>query len=172
MSITGLKIGFAITGSFCTIDKILIEIEKLINGGAEVYSIGSDTVNSINTRFGTADEMKEKLFNLTGKNIISSIKEAEEIGPTAYLDIMIIAPCTGNTLAKITNGITDTPVTMATKAHLRNQKPVVISISTNDGLGANAKNIGMLINMKNIYFVPFGQDNPTQKPNSLIARTD
>ena len=169
MLLDGKKIGFAITGSFCTLDKILPEVERLVSNGAKVFPILSDSVDKLDTRFGTAKDLKLKLEGITGEKIITTIVGAEPIGPKSLMDIVIIAPCTGNTLAKIANGITDTSVTMACKAHLRNQKPVVVSISTNDGLGINAKNIGMLLNMKNIYLVPFGQDGPASKPNSLVA---
>ena len=169
MLLDGVKVGIGITGSFCTFETILIEIKRLVDEGADVYPIMSFNASNLDTRFGIASEWKEKIEELTGKEIISTIEEAEPIGPKAYLDILIIAPCTGNTLAKIANAITDTPVTMAWKAHLRNNKPVVVAISTNDGLTANAKNIGALLNMKNVYFVPFGQDDPIKKCNSLIA---
>jgi len=172
MSLNNIKIGFALTGSFCTFNKVFQEIEKLVSEGAEVYPIVSESVNKYDTRFGRVDEWKQRLEEITGKKAISSITEAEPIGPKSLLDILIVAPCTGNTLAKIANGITDTTVTMAVKAHLRNQKPVVIAISTNDGLGANARNLGTLLNRKNIYFVPFGQDDPIKKCNSLVAKFD
>jgi dipicolinate synthase subunit B len=166
------KIGFAVTGSFCRVNDIFPEIKKLINEGAEVFPIISDSIDKNDTRFGRADETKMKLEGLTGKKIMTTFVEAEPIGPKSLLDILIVAPCTGNSLGKIANGITDTSVTMAVKAHLRNQKPVVIAISTNDGLGANAKNLGMLINTKDIYFVPFGQDDPIKKSSSLLAKMD
>lgn len=169
MLLEGVKVGIAITGSFCTFDIILVEIKRLVDEGADVYPIISFNVDNFDTRFGTAKEWKDKIEEATGKEIISTIQGAESIGPKAYLDIVVVAPCTGNTLAKLANAITDTPVSMAWKAHLRNNKPVVIGISTNDGLGANAKNIGLLLNMKNVYFVPFGQDDPIKKYNSLIA---
>lgn len=169
MLLDGVKVGIAITGSFCTFETILVEIKRLVNEGADVYPIISFNVDNFDTRFGTTKEWKSKIKEATGKDIISTIQGAESIGPKAYLDIIVVAPCTGNTLAKLANGITDTPVSMAWKAHLRNNKPVVIGISTNDGLGANAKNIGLLLNMKNVYFVPFGQDDPIKKYNSLIA---
>jgi dipicolinate synthase subunit B len=172
MLLNNLKIGLAITGSFCTIDSIYPEIENMIKEGAKVVPIVSETVCSNNTRFGRAEDIKLKLENLTGKKVISSIVEAEPIGPKSLLDVLVVAPCTGNTLGKIANAITDTSVTMAAKAHLRNQKPVVIAISTNDGLGANARNLGILLNSRNIYFVPFGQDDPIKKCNSLIAKMD
>lgn len=169
MSLKGVKIGIGITGSFCTFETIVVEIERLVKAGADVYPIVSFNVNQLDTRFGRAEDWKEKIEKLTGKDIISTIEDAEPIGPKAYLDIIIIAPCTGNTMAKLANAITDTPVAMAWKAHLRNNKPAVIGISTNDGLGINAKNLGLLLNMQNVYFVPFGQDDPINKSNSLIA---
>jgi len=172
MTLNNVKIGFALTSSFCTFNKVLQEMEKIVAEGADVYPIISESVGMYNTRFGSADDWKLKLEAVTGKVPISSIVDAEPIGPKSFLDVIIVAPCTGNTLAKIANSITDTTVTMAVKAHLRNQKPVVIAISTNDGLGANARNLGMLLNRKNIYFVPFGQDDPIKKCNSLIAKFD
>ncbi|HPU41644.1 MAG TPA: dipicolinate synthase subunit B [Acetivibrio clariflavus] len=169
MKLDGVKIGFALTGSFCTIGKVIPEIEKLISAGAEVIPVISNSVDKFDTRFGTAKDLRLKLEGITGKKIIDSIVDAEPFGPKSLVDLVVVAPCTGNTLAKIAMGITDTPVTMACKAHLRNQKPLVIAISTNDGLGANAKNIGLLLNTKNAYMVPFGQDGPDTKPNSLVA---
>ena len=169
MQLNGVKIGFALTGSFCTISKVIPEIEKLVSVGAEVIPIISNSVDKFDTRFGTAKDLRLKLEGITGKKIIDSIVDAEPFGPKSLADLVVVAPCTGNTLAKIALGITDTPVTMACKAHLRNQKPLVIAISTNDGLGANAKNIGLLLNTKNVYMVPFGQDGPDTKPNSLVA---
>ncbi|MCR4434328.1 MAG: dipicolinate synthase subunit B [Clostridiales bacterium] len=172
MLLEGIRIGFALTGSFCTFDKIIPEIKKIVDEGADVFPIMSESVKNLDTRFGTAEEWKAKIKSITGKEIISSIVEAEPIGPKSLLDIVVVAPCTGNTLAKLANAITDTPVTMACKANLRNGKPIVLSVSTNDGLGANAKNIGLLLNMKNIYFVPFGQDSPQSKPNSLLSKNE
>jgi dipicolinate synthase subunit B len=172
MSLSGKKIGFAITGSFCTFNKIIPEILRLTDEKANVYPIVSQAVDSFDTRFGKAAEFKEKLVKITGNEIISDIISAEPIGPKSLLDIIVVCPCTGNTISKISNAITDTTVTMAVKAQMRNNKPVVIGISTNDGLGANAKNIAILLNMKNIYFVPFGQDAPLNKPNSLLAKSD
>ncbi|MGI6226933.1 MAG: dipicolinate synthase subunit B [Peptococcales bacterium] len=169
MKLQGRKIGLAITGSHCTFDKILPQIENLKNAGAEVFIILSDASLNTDTRFGKAEDWYEKFKNTSGNPIITSITEAEPIGPQNYLDCVVIAPCTGNTLGKLANGITDGPVLMAVKAHLRNIKPVVIAISTNDGLSNNAKNLGALLNTKNIYFVPFSQDDPIRKPNSLVA---
>lgn len=169
MTLNGKKIGFAITGSHCTIDEIFPQVERLAQAGAEIYPIFSPAVDSTDTRFGTARKWKEVIKNYTKQPVITTIVGAEPIGPKKILDILIVAPCTGNTLAKLANGITDTPVLMAIKAHLRNQRPVVLAVSTNDGLSMNAKNIGLLLNTKNIFMVPFGQDNPHGKPTSLVA---
>lgn len=169
MSFSGVKIGFALTGSFCNFSKVVPEMENLAVLGGDIYPIISSNVDTIDTRFGTADEWEKRIEDIAGRKIIKTIVDAEPVGPKLNLDILIVAPCTGNTLAKLSNAITDTPVTMACKAHLRNQRPLVIALATNDGLGANAKNIGLLLNMKNVYFVPFGQDDATNKPNSLIS---
>ncbi len=172
MLLEGVKVGIAITGSFCTFETILVEIERLVSEGADVYPIMSYNASGFDTRFGLAEEWKERIIEVTGKEIISTIQDAEGIGPGNYLDVIVVAPCTGNTLAKLANAITDTPVCMAFKAHLRNNKPAVIAISTNDGLSGNAKNLGFLLDKKNVYFVPFGQDDPMKKPTSLIAHYD
>ena len=166
------NIGIGITGSFCMFAKTRKEIQKLVNLGANVIPIFSFNAQSCDTRFGSAKDYVEGICEITGNEGIRTICAAEPIGPNNFLDIMVIAPCTGNTAAKLCNGITDTPVLMAAKAHMRNGKPLVVSISTNDAMGANFKNIGMLMNMKNIYFVPFGQDNHKIKPNSLIAKME
>lgn len=172
MSLKDVRVGFAITGSHCTLDGIFVEIKRLVAAGAKVYPIISEAVKYSDTRFGTAKFWREELVRITGNPVISTIIDAEPIGPQGLLDVIVVAPCTGNTLAKLANGITDGPVLMGVKAHLRNNRPVVLAISTNDGLGINAKNIGLLINMKNIYMVPFGQDNPTSKANSLISKIE
>ncbi|MCI9387795.1 MAG: dipicolinate synthase subunit B [Lachnospiraceae bacterium] len=172
MDIKGKKIGIALTGSFCTFEKMFTELQKLKDAGADIYPIMSDASQTIDSRFGKPDTYVTKVKEITGKEPIISIPGAEPIGPKAYLDALAILPCTGNTAAKLANGITDTPVLMAAKAHMRNNKPLVISISTNDGLGMNLKNIGLLCNSKNIYFVPFGQDNYRTKPNSLVAHVE
>ncbi|MDN5346704.1 MAG: dipicolinate synthase subunit [Clostridia bacterium] len=169
MSLASKRVGFALTGSFCTLEKILPEVKKLVDAGAEVYPLISFAVKKIDTRFGTAQFWRAELEKICGRPVIASIEEAEPIGPKKLFDIMVVAPCTGNTIAKLANGITDSPVLMGIKAHLRNQRPVVLAISTNDGLGMNAKNIGLLLNTKNIYLVPFGQDDPFGKTNSLVA---
>ena len=171
MDLKGKKVGVALTGSFCTFEKMFEELEKLTAASADVYPILSNASQSIQSRFGKPDTYVIKIKEITGREPITSIEGAEPIGPKGYLDVLAILPCTGNTAAKLANGITDTPVLMAAKAHMRNNKPLVISISTNDGLGMNLKNIGVLCNSKNIYFVPFGQDNYEKKPNSLVAHT-
>ena len=172
MDVKGKKVGVALTGSFCTFDKIFIELEKLVKAEADVYTIFSDASQKISSRFGKPEDFISRAEEITGKKPIFTIEDAEPIGPKAYLDILVIFPCTGNTIAKLANGITDTPVLMAAKAHLRNNKPLVISVSTNDALGMNMKNIGLLLNAKHVYFVPFGQDNAEKKPNSMIAHTE
>jgi len=172
MRLKGVKIGFALTGSFCTLNEVIKEIEKLKAEGASIYPVVSQEVATLDTRFGTAQSWLDMLTRITGQPVMTSIVEVEPVGPQKLFDILVIAPCTGNTMAKLANGITDGPVLMAAKAMLRNQRPVVLAISTNDGLGLNAKNLGILLNTKNVYVVPFGQDNPQQKPNSLVARID
>jgi dipicolinate synthase subunit B len=172
MDIKGKKIGIALTGSFCTYEKMFKELEKLSETGADIYPIMSKSSQTIKSRFGKPDSFKVKIKQITGKEPITSIEKAEPLGPSSLLDILAIIPCTGNTAAKLANGITDTAVLMAAKAHVRNNKPLVLSISTNDGLGMNLKNIGLLCNSKNIYFVPFGQDDCIKKPNSLVAHTE
>ncbi len=165
----GIKIGIAFTGSFCTYEKIFTALEALAETGADLYPIFSEHAASIDSRFGDSAQFLARAKTLTGKEPILSIPGAEPIGPKSMLDILVIAPCTGNTLSKLANGISDTPVLMAAKSHLRNNRPLVISLSTNDALGMNLKNIGILLNTKNIYFVPFGQDNYQAKPNSMVA---
>lgn len=172
MTLSGLNIGVAFTGSFCTNAKVLIAVKEIVATGANVIPIFSFNAQSIDCRFGKASEYMAKITEITGNKPILTIEDAEPIGPKNLVDILIIAPCTGNTLAKFCNGITDTPVLMAAKGHIRNGKPLVISLSTNDALGMNFKNIGCLLNTKNIYFVPFGQDDYEKKPNSMIAHTD
>lgn len=162
------RLGFALCGSFCTFEKVLAEMEKL----SEIYDITpimSEGAASINSRFGKAEYFKKRITEICKKEPITTIEGAEPIGPKALLDVLIIEPCTGNTLGKLANGITDSSVTMAAKAHLRNGRPLVIAVSTNDALGASAQNIGKLMNSKNIYFVPMGQDSPNGKPTSMVA---
>ena len=166
-----MRIGFALCGSFCTYDQIFPVIE-LLSRDYEIIPILSGNAGSIDSRFGTALEHIGILTDICGKCPILSIAEAEPIGPKKLLDALIIAPCTGNTLAKLAWGITDTPVTMAVKAHLRNNRPVLLGVSTNDGLGAAAKNIGMLLNARGFFFLPMGQDAPEKKPASVVAHFD
>lgn len=172
MSLKGKRVGVALTGSFCTYEKVFQELKKLTDEGALVQTIFSDAAGTIDSRFGKAEDFIKKAEEITRQTPMLTIPEAEPIGPESLLDILVLCPCTGNTIAKLANGITDTPALMAAKAHLRNNKPLLISISTNDALGMNMKNIGLLLNAKNIYFVPFGQDNPEKKPNSMIAHTE
>lgn len=163
------KIGFALCGSFCTFEQAIRQIEVLKENGADVFPIMSFNAASIDTRFGKAREHIEKIEKICGRKIIATIPDAEPIGPKNMLDLLIIEPCTGNTIGKLANGITDTPVTLAAKAHLRNEKPVLIAVSTNDALTASASNIGKLLNSRNIYFVPMRQDAPESKTRSVVA---
>ena len=172
MDFSNCNIGYGITGSFCTFAKTRKEVVQLTEMGANVIPIFSYQAQSCDTRFGSAKEFVDGICEITGNEGIKTMQQAEPIGPNNFLDIMVIAPCTGNSAAKLCNGITDTPVLMASKAHMRNGKPLVIAISTNDALGVNFKTIGGLMNMKNIYFVPFGQDNYKSKPNSMIAKME
>lgn len=164
-----LTAGFALCGSFCTFDKAITQIEYLTEKGIDIIPIMSFNAYTTDTRFGKAAEHINKIEKICGKKIISTIAQAEPIGPQKLLDILIIEPCTGNTIAKLASGITDTPVTLAAKAHLRNERPLLIAVSTNDALSASAKNIGKLLNYKNIYFVPMRQDDYMQKPRSVVA---
>lgn len=172
MDLSGKSIGVALTGSFCTFEKTFKALETLARAGAELYPILSGSAQTITSRFGAPDYYYDKVKELTGREPITTIEGAEPIGPSSYLDLLAIVPCTGNTAAKLAGGITDSPVLMAAKAHLRTNKPLVLAISTNDGLGMNLKNIGTLYNTKHIYLVPFGQDNWQKKPNSLVAHMD
>lgn len=172
MNVSGKNIGIAFTGSYCTFDKVFPQVERLVKENANVYTIFSYQSQKTDTRFGKADDFLKSAKKITGNDPITTIAEAEPLGPNNILDIVVIAPCTGNTLAKMANAITDSPVLMAAKALLRNNKPVVLAISTNDALSNNLKNIGLLINSRNIYFVPFGQDNYKGKPYSMVANFD
>ncbi len=165
----GKKIGFAMCGSFCTFSKAFELLEKLLEMGAEVTAIMSFNAAYIDTRFGRSQEHLERLETLTGKPVLRTIAATEPIGPKKMFDALVIAPCTGNTLAKLAVGIIDTPVTMAAKSHIRNGSPLIIALSTNDGLAGSAKNIGALLNYRYVYFVPFAQDDPAAKPRSLAA---
>lgn len=166
------RVGFAVCGSFCTHEKVLEALKKLTAVYETVIPIASENAAFTDTRFGTSDDLLEKLEDLTGNDVLCDLPSVEPIGPKGLLDVLVIAPATGNTIAKLAAGITDTTVTMAAKSHLRNGRPVVIAMASNDGLSAGAKNIGELLVRKNYYFVPFGQDNAVQKPCSLMADFD
>jgi dipicolinate synthase subunit B len=167
-----MNIGLAVTGSFCTYEKILEQIKQLVLKGHNVIPIVSTVVSDTDTRFGTANDFLKKLKAETGNEIVSTIVQAEPLGPKGALDVLVVAPCTGNTLAKLASGISDDAVTMSAKAHMRNYKPLVIGVSTNDALGLNLQNIAKLINAKNVFFIPFGQDNSASKPKSMVAKWD
>lgn len=164
-----VRIGFAMTGSFCTFQQAFAQAEYLVSCGAELIPIMSWNAANISTRFGTAEEMRERLENISGRKVISSIEDAEPIGPKQMTDILLVEPCTSNTAAKLALSITDSPVTMAVKSHLRGQKPVVLAIASNDSLAGTLKNLGLLANAKQYYFVPVRQDDTQKKPNSLVA---
>ncbi len=172
MLLKDMTIGFGITGSFCTHSLIMPVLKNIVCEGACVIPIITPSVDKTDTRFGSAEDLKNKIEAITGNKILKTIVEVEPIGPKSLIDIMLVAPCTGNSIAKIANGISDTSVTMACKAQLRNNKPVVIFVSTNDGLSGNAKNISTLINRKNVYVVPFKQDAPDRKPDSVVSKTE
>lgn len=167
-----IKLGYCLTGSYCTFSKALQTIELLCQKGYDVYPIMSEHAYSTNTRFGTASEHISKIESLCQKPVLHTIEEVEPIGPKKFIDILVIAPCTGNTMSKLANGITDTSVTMAAKASLRNSIPVVIGLATNDGLSQSAKSLGIVLATKNVYFVPLGQDSPYKKPTSLVCDFD
>ncbi|MEC9489109.1 MAG: dipicolinate synthase subunit B, partial [Halanaerobium sp.] len=158
--------------SHCTLEQIIPELQKLVDTGAEVIPVFSERVKNTDTKFGPARKWMDQVVEITGKEPLSSIVEVEPFGPGRLLDILLVAPCTGNTIAKLANGIIDATVPMACKAQLRNGRPVVLAIATNDGLGLNAINIGLLLNARDLFFVPFGQDNPAKKKNSLVARME
>ena len=168
MKLKGKRIGYVLTGSFCTFSKTIPIIKELIKNEAEVIPIMSYNSYKLDTKFGKAQDFINEIEEITGKKIIHTIQEAEPIGPKKMTDIMVIAPCSGNTISKLACDIIDTPATMAAKSHLRNNRPLVIAISTNNGLGSNAENIGKLLNRRNYYFVPFRQDNPITKPKSIV----
>lgn len=170
MSLKGKRIGFGLTGSHCTYDAVMPEIEKLVKEGAEVLPIVTYTVKTTNTRFGEGEEWVKRLEEITGNKVIDTIVKAEPLGPKIPLDCMVIAPLTGNSMSKLANAMTDSPVLMAAKATMRNHRPVVLGVSTNDALGLNGVNLMRLMAAKNIYFIPFGQDAPHTKPNSMVAK--
>ena len=167
-----IRVGFAFCGSFCTFQQAMPALERARARYGDVTPIVSETAAATDSRFGPAHEYMREMERICGRRVIDSIPKAEPIGPKKLLDVLVICPCTGNTLAKLANGITDTAVTMAAKAHLRNGRPVVLALASNDGLSGGAKNIGELLNRKNYYLVPFGQDDPVKKPCSLIADFD
>jgi dipicolinate synthase subunit B len=172
MNDTPVRVGYALCGSFCTFNKAITQIENLKSYGADVYPIMSHISYNTDTRFGKADEIRLKISSICEHDIIHTIEQAEPVGPKKMFDILIIAPCTGNTLAKLALSITDTPVTMAVKSHLRNNKPVLIGVCTNDALGGSMENIGKLMNLKNFYFITMGQDDPDKKPKSIVTYFD
>lgn len=163
------SIGFAMTGSFCTFERVLKQMEALVRRGYEVVPVLSFNAGMLDTRFMTAEHLRARIVEITGNEPIDTLAGAEPIGPKKMTDVFLIAPATGNSLAKLAGGIYDTPVLLGAKSHLRNDRPLVLAVSTNDGLGAAAQNIGRLLNVRNIYFVPFGQDDPVKKPRSLVA---
>ena len=163
------SIGFAMTGSFCTFERVLRQMEALVRRGYEVVPVLSFNAGTLDTRFMTAEHLRARIVEITGNEPIDTLAGAEPIGPKKMTDVFLIAPATGNSLAKLAAGIYDTPALLGAKSHLRNDRPLVLAVSTNDGLGAAAQNIGRLLNVRNIYFVPFGQDDPVKKPRSLVA---
>ena len=164
-----VRVGFAFCGSFCTFSQAMAALGRVRARYGDVTPIVSEASAVTDTRFGRAHDFLAEMERICGKPVIDSIARAEPIGPKGLLDVLVICPCTGNTLAKLANGVTDTAVTMAAKAHLRNGRPVVLCPATNDGLAASARNIGALLDKKNVYFVPFRQDDPAKKPTSLVA---
>lgn len=167
-----VRVGFALTGSFCTFARVLRVVETLVSSGYDVTPILSANAGSLDTRFGAAASWRAKLCETCKRDCIDSITAAEPIGPKAMFDVLVVAPCTGNTLAKLVHSIIDTPVTMAVKSHLRGARPVLLAVSTNDALSGSAANIGALLNRKHYYFVPMGQDNPAGKPCSVVAEME
>lgn len=172
MSLKGKRIGFGLTGSHCTYDAVVPEIGKLVDAGAEVVPVVTYTLKSTDTKFGESDHWIARIESAAGRKVIDSIVDAEPLGPKMPLDCMVIAPLTGNSMSKFANALTDSPVLMAAKATLRNRKPVVLGISTNDALGLNGVNLMRLMAAKNIYFIPYGQDDPEKKPTSMVARME
>ena len=166
------RIGFALCGSFCTFERVIGVLEGMTAAGMDVYPIMSEVSAATDTRFGRAEDFEARLVRACGRPVIKTIHDAEPIGPKKLLDVLVIAPCTGNTLGKLASGIADSTVTLAAKAHLRNERPVVIAVSSNDALAANAANIGALLNRRGYYFVPMTQDDPVKKPRSVVARME
>ena len=168
----GKRIGFAMTGSFCTFERIFPVAERLVSLGAQLCPILSYNAYNLDTRFFPAETVRQRLTDITGREIWHTLQEVEPIGPKKLLDLLIVAPCTGNTLGKLSAGIIDTPVTMAVKSQLRNNRPVLLAVSTNDGLGASARSLGTLMTARCFYFVPYIQDDPVGKPASLVAQME
>ncbi|MDY0396412.1 dipicolinate synthase subunit B [Virgibacillus halophilus] len=169
MSLDGKRIGFGLTASHCTYEAVFPEMERLINMGAEVVPVVTYNVKNVDTKFGKASDHIKRLEEITNKEVVATIPDAEPLGPITPLDCMVIAPLTGNSMSRLANAITDSPPLMAAKATMRNQNPVVLGISTNDALGLNGVNLMKLMASKMIYFIPFGQDDPVKKPNSLVS---
>ena len=167
-----MKIGFAFCGSFCTFAPAIEQLKRFSNLGHEIVPIMSFNASAIDTRFGTAGEHISKIETICGREVIKTIEDAEPLGPKEKLDMLIICPCTGNTLAKLALGVTDTPVTMAAKAHLRCDRPLLIALATNDGLSANLSNLNAMQKRKSVYFVPLKQDDPEKKPHSIVSDFD
>lgn len=172
MTLEGKRIGFGLTGSHCTYDQVFPQLERLMEAKADVVPIVTYTVRSTDTKFGKAEDHIERIESITGKRVISTMPEAEPLGPKDPLDCMVIAPLTGNSMSKLANALTDSPVLMAAKATMRNKSPVVLGISTNDALGLNGVNLMRLMASKFIYLIPYGQDDPYKKPNSLVSDMD
>ncbi|MDR2532318.1 MAG: dipicolinate synthase subunit B [Oscillospiraceae bacterium] len=169
LDFTNITIGFAVTGSFCTFDDAFRQARSLVQLGAKLIPVMSETAYYTDTRFGGAKERADELSEICGAEIIRTIADAEPLGPGKVLDVLLVCPCTGNTMAKLANSITDTPVTMAVKSHIRNNRPAVLSIATNDALAGSAKNMGALMNLRNYFFVPLRQDDSANKPASLVS---
>jgi dipicolinate synthase subunit B len=167
--LAGRRVGVALSASHCNLARAMKQIQMLVDEGAQVVPVISANVRSTETRFGKPDDWITQIEQITGRYPLSSIPEVEPFGPKVQLDCLVVMPCTGNTLAKLANAINDTPVCMAAKAQMRNHRPVVLAVTTNDGLGMNARNLGYLLGARNVYFVPFRQDNPAGKPTSIDA---
>lgn len=172
MQLKNMNIAFALTGSYCVFDQVMPQVQRLVDEGAEVYPVVSYEVAKTDSRFGRAQDFLDTLHSITGKEVIQTMVDSEPLGVVYPIDLVVVAPCTGNTLSKLYSGATDTPVLMTAKGAFRNHKPVVIGVATNDGLGISAKNIGGLMSSRNVYFIPFGQDNYMKKPDSLVAKFD
>lgn len=167
-----MNIAYCFTGSFCTFSKSLSALKALASDGHRILPVMSFNAYNTDTRFGKAEDFRNKIISICHNDIIHTIEDAEPIGPKKLVDVVVVAPCTSNTLAKLAYGINDTPVTMAVKSHIRNNRPVVIGVSTNDALSGGAKNIGLLMNMRNMYFVPMSMDDPIKKPRSMVCDFD